>query len=65
MTFLKFYQKHFADKARKEFNNVEATSKDLPDSTLLALSKSIFGQSDGLVDMPALVDHLVDQVGTR
>jgi len=39
MTFLKFYQKHFADKARKEFNKVEVTSKDLPDSTLLALSK--------------------------
>jgi hypothetical protein len=60
MTFLKFYQRHFADKARSEFNKLDSTSKEISESALLGLSKSIFAQSDGLVDMPALVDHLVD-----
>ena len=39
--------------------------KELSESTILALSNSIYGQSEGLVDMDSLVDHLVSQVGTR
>ena len=65
MTFLKFYQRHFADKARKEFSQVDTKTKEISDSAILGLSQSIFAKSDGLVDMPALMDHLVDQVGTR
>lgn len=64
MTFLKFYQRHSTDKARSEFDKIEAT-QELSQSTLLSLSQKIFGASDGLVALPELFDSLVEQVGTR
>jgi len=38
MIFLKFYQQHFADRARREFDKVEPAQQELSDSTILALS---------------------------
>lgn len=65
MTFLKFYQRHMQDKARREFDQVEPISKEISDEAIHSLSNKIFGQSDGLIDLPALFDHLVSQVGSR
>ena len=53
------------DKARREFDQVEPVSKEISDETIHSLSNKIFGQSDGLIDLPALFDHLVTQVGSR
>ena len=65
MTFLKFYQKHFSDKASVEFGKIELTQENLSDQKILRLSNQIFGRSDGLVALPELFDSLVDQVGSR
>lgn len=65
MIFVKFYQRHIADRARSAFDQVDPNMKDLPDSTILGVSKQIYGASEGLVDFTALTDYLVDQVGSR
>ena len=65
MIFAKFYQRHYADRARAQFDKVDSTLKDLPDSTILGVSQQVYGPSEGLVDFAALTDYLVDQVGSR
>ena len=65
MIFLKFYQRHIADRSRHAFDKVDSSQKELTDSTILSLTSSIYGQSEGLVDFSSLVEHLVDQVGAR
>ena len=65
MIFVKFYQRHIADRARNAFDQVDPQMKDLPDSTILGVSKQVYGASEGLVDFTALSDFLVDQVGAR
>ena len=39
MIFVKFYQRHIADRARSAFDQVDPNMKDLPDSTILGVSK--------------------------
>jgi len=65
MVFLNFYQKHFSDRARHAFDKIESAEQVLSDETIHAVSKQIFGKSDGLVDLPSLFEYLVQSVGKR
>jgi hypothetical protein len=65
MIFLNFYQKHFSDRARNAFGKIEATEQVLSNETIHAVSKQIFGKSDGLVDLSTLFDYFVQSTGKR
>ena len=62
MTFIKFYQRYYADVMAKE---CPEKGEEMQEGEMYALSKRVFGKNEDLVDMRSLSDYLVRSLGGR
>ena len=63
MIFVKFYQKHYADRSSRELAAFQRGGEDLTDEEAFAVSKNVFGKNEDLVDINSLSQYLVKSLG--